>query len=92
MVLGHLNNLSKFIFWGKNALIWEFLAGKLEKKSHLSGLGTPPENGVCLIRQKITVSAAVGRHFIIHLKDSVTNTYIRHQSCMYRPYLGDLKF
>ena len=29
-------------------------------------------------------------HFI-HLKDFATNTYIRHHSCMCRPYLGDLK-
>ena len=32
-----------------------------------------------------------GLHFIKHLKDFVTNTCIRHQSCMCRPYLGDLK-
>ena len=35
-----------------------------------------------------------GFHFIKHLKDfatNATNTHIRHQSCMYRPYLGDLK-
>ena len=33
-----------------------------------------------------------GLHLIKHLKDFATNTYIRHQSCMCRPYLGDLKF
>ena len=32
-----------------------------------------------------------GLHFIKHLKDFATDTYIRHQSCMCRPYLGDLK-
>ena len=32
-----------------------------------------------------------GLHFIKHLKDFAANTYIRHQSCMCRPYLGDLK-
>ena len=32
-----------------------------------------------------------GLHFIKHLNDFATNTYIRHQSCMCRPYLGDLK-
>ena len=32
-----------------------------------------------------------GLHFIKHLKDFATNTYIRLQSCMCRPYLGDLK-
>ena len=32
-----------------------------------------------------------GLHFIKHLKDFVTNIYIRHHSGMCRPYLGDLK-
>ena len=32
-----------------------------------------------------------GLHFIKHLKDFAANTYIRHQSCMCRPYHGDLK-
>ena len=31
-----------------------------------------------------------GLHSIKHLKDFATNIYIRHQSCMCRPYLGDL--
>ena len=31
-------------------------------------------------------------HFAKNLKDFVTNTYIRHQSCICRPYLVDLKF
>ena len=30
-------------------------------------------------------------HFIKYLKDFATSIYIRHQSCMCRPYLGDLK-
>ena len=32
-----------------------------------------------------------GLHFIKHLEDFATNTYIRHQSCMCQPYHGDLK-
>ena len=31
--MGHLNNLSKLILLGKNALFWEFLVGKLGKKA-----------------------------------------------------------
>ena len=37
------------------------------------------------------VSAAVRSSFHNQLKDFVTSTYIRYQSCICRPYLGDLK-
>ena len=52
MEMGHLNNLSKFIFGGKKSNpFWEFLAGKLGKEAtyldweHL-------RKRVCLLGQK----------------------------------------